>query len=70
MTAKHVVQLPPDEFLTRAEAARALSVSTRTITTYLKSGKLKCSRLSHQFVRIRRSDLEDLMDRHASVIGE
>jgi excisionase family DNA binding protein len=66
MNAKHVIQLPPDEFLTRAEAARALSLTTRTISKYIKAGTLRCSRLNHQIVRIRRSDLEDLMDRHAS----
>jgi excisionase family DNA binding protein len=45
------------EFLTIPEAAERLKVSTRTISRYISSGKLKATRISQKTVRVKESDL-------------
>lgn len=42
---------------TRREAAEYLKISDRSIDTYIKAGRLKCSRVGRQ-VRITREELE------------
>ena len=48
----------PAEWKQTDATARALGLTTRTISKYLKAGTLRCSRINNQVVRIRRSDLE------------
>ncbi len=48
-----------DKLLTLKEAAQILRVSERTIMRYLKSGKLKGSKLGQW--RIKESDLENFL---------
>jgi len=62
-----IVYQAPQEYYTIAEAAKVLGLTGRTVSEYLKTGKLRCSRLNRQVVRISRADLADLMDKHASV---
>jgi excisionase family DNA binding protein len=65
-----IVYETPQEYFTIAEAAKVLNLSPRTISEYLKAGKLRCSRLNRQVVRISRANLQELMDKHSSVTSE
>ena len=48
--------MPVEKFLTVQEVAKKLRVSERTITRYIKSGKLRASKLGQW--RIQESDLQ------------
>ena len=48
---------PEHDFLTVAEAARILKVSTVTVHRWLKQGRLPSYHLGPRYIRIRRSDL-------------
>ncbi|MBT56134.1 MAG: hypothetical protein CMF72_22385 [Mameliella sp.] len=47
--------------LTIADAAERLKVSTRTVSRYIASGKLRATRITHKTVRIKESDLQELL---------
>lgn len=53
-----------DKLLTLKETARILRVSERTIMRYLKSGRLRASRLGQW--RIKESDLEKFLDKNSN----
>ena len=50
-----------DDLLTRAEVARYLRVSDRTVSRLIRAGKLPAARIGRA-VRIRQSDLLDMLD--------
>jgi excisionase family DNA binding protein len=50
-----------DELLTSSEAARMLRVSKATITRYVRLGQLPAIRLPSGHLRIRRRDIERLL---------
>ena len=50
-----------DELLTSSEAARMLRVSKATITRYVRLGQLPAIRLPSGRLRIRRRDIEKLL---------
>lgn len=52
---------PATDLLTIAETARQLKVSTITVQRWLKQGRLRAYRLGPRSIRIRRSDLNDLL---------
>lgn len=54
-----------DKLLTLKETAKILRVSERTIMRYLKSGKLKGSKLGQW--RIEQSDLEDFLNKTKNI---
>jgi excisionase family DNA binding protein len=54
-----------DQLLTLKETAKILRVSERTIMRYLKSGKLKASKLGQW--RIKQSDLEDFLNKTKNI---
>ncbi len=54
-----------DKLLTLKETAKILRVSERTIMRYLKSGKLKASKLGQW--RIKQSDLNKFLEKHLNV---
>lgn len=55
-----------DELLTRAEVARYLRVSDRTVSRLIRTGQLPASRIGRA-VRIRQSDLLDMLDGKPSI---
>ena len=55
----------PADLLTRAEAARYLRVSDRTVSRLIGTGKLPAARIGRA-VRIRHSDLLDMLDEKPS----
>lgn len=57
-----------DELLTRAEVARYLRVSDRTVSRLIRTGKLPAARIGRA-VRIRRSDLLDMFNEKPSISG-
>jgi excisionase family DNA binding protein len=50
-----------DEFLTVAEVAELLKLNQQTIRPWIDRGKLPAARLGERRVRIKRSDLEQLI---------
>ena len=54
-----------DKLLTLKETAKILRVSERTIMRYLKSGKLKASKVGQW--RIKESDLEKFLKQNSNV---
>ena len=54
-----------DKLLTLKETAKILRVSERTIMRYLKSGKLKASKVGQW--RIKESDLEKFLKENSNV---
>jgi excisionase family DNA binding protein len=62
-------QAPADatnDLLTRAEVARYLRVSDRTVSRLIRTGKLPATRIGRA-VRIRQSDLLDMLDGKPSI---
>jgi excisionase family DNA binding protein len=57
----------PDEYLTKNEAAQLLGVHTRTIEQYIKAGMLRACKPSFKILRIKRSDVDAMLDRFATV---
>lgn len=55
-----------DELLTRAEVARYLRVSDRTVSRLIRAGKLPASRIGRA-VRIRKSDLLNMLNGKPSI---
>ena len=59
-----------DDLLTRAEVARYLRVSDRTVSRLIRTGQLPASRIGRA-VRIRQSDLFDMLNEKPSIsVGE
>lgn len=56
----------PADLLTRAEVARYLRVSDRTMSRLIRIGKLPASRIGRA-VRIRQSDLLDMLNEKPSI---
>lgn len=56
----------PDDLLTRAEVAQYLRVSDRTVSRLIRAGQLPASRIGRA-VRIRQSDLLDMLDGKPSI---
>lgn len=54
-----------EKLFTLKETAKILRVSERTIMRYLKSGKLKASKVGKW--RIKQSDLNIFLDKHSNV---
>jgi len=57
-----------EKLLTLKETAKVLRVSERTIMRYLKSGKLKASRVGQW--RIKQSDLNKFLEKYSNVKRE
>ena len=55
-----------DEYLTKREAAELLGVCSRTIENYIRSGALKASKPSRKVLRIKRSNLDKMLDQFAT----
>ena len=55
-----------DDLLTRAEVARYLRVSDRTVSRLIRTGKLPATRIGRA-VRIRHADLIDMLDGKLSI---
>lgn len=55
-----------DDLLTRAEVARYLRVSDRTVSRLIRAGKLPAARIGRA-VRIRQSDLFDMLNGKPSI---
>ena len=55
-----------DDLLTRAEVARYLRVSDRTVSRLIRAGKLPAARIGRA-VRIRQSDLLDMLNGKPSI---
>ena len=55
-----------DELLTSSEAARMLRVSKATITRYVRLGQLPAIRLPSGHLRIRRREIEKLLQQDAA----
>lgn len=51
---------PTEKLLTIEEVAKILRVSTRSVTRYIESGKLKASKIG--VWRIKRSDLDNFLE--------
>ena len=58
-----------DDLLTRAEAARYLRVSDRTVSRLIRKGQLPASRIGRA-VRIRQSDLLEMLNGKPSISGD
>lgn len=56
----------PDDLLTRAEVAQYLRVSDRTVSRLIRTGQLPAARIGRA-VRIRQSDLLDMLDGKPSI---
>ena len=55
-----------EKLFTLKETAKILRVSERTIMRYLKSGKLKASKVGQW--RIKQSDLENFLKRNSNIV--
>lgn len=60
--ADRVTEDEAGQYLTYAEAARLLRVSERTLQRYISDRKVTVSRLPSGSPRIRRSDLDAMVD--------
>jgi excisionase family DNA binding protein len=67
-TTPHDAAVITNDLLTRAEAARYLRVSDRTVSRLIRTGKLPAARIGRA-VRIRQSDLLDMLDGKPSISG-
>lgn len=56
----------PDDLLTRAEVARYLRISDRTVSRLIRTGQLPASRIGRA-ARIRQSDLLDMLNGKPSI---
>ncbi len=65
-TTPHDAAVITNDLLTRAEAARYLRVSDRTVSRLIRKGQLPASRIGRA-VRIRQSDLLDMLDGKPSI---
>ena len=58
-----------DVILTKHEAAQYLRVSNRWLETAASEGRIKIYKLSRQLWRVRRSELDRLLEKTASIAG-
>jgi excisionase family DNA binding protein len=65
-TTPHGAAINTDDLLTRAEVAGYLRVSDRTVSRLIRAGKLPAARIGRA-VRIRQSDLFDMLDIKPSI---
>jgi excisionase family DNA binding protein len=59
--SKHTPIYPIGDFLTYAEAASKLGISTRTLMRWIDAGRLPVVTFSERIKRIRVADLRDLI---------
>jgi excisionase family DNA binding protein len=64
----HDAAVATDDLLTRSEVARYLRLSDRTVSRLIRTGKLPASRIGRG-VRIRRSDLLDMLNEKPRISG-
>jgi excisionase family DNA binding protein len=70
LATPHDAAVTTDGLLTRAEVARYLRVSDRTVSRLIRTGQLPASRIGRA-VRIRQSDLFDMLNEKPSIsVGE
>jgi excisionase family DNA binding protein len=62
-------ELESPEFETKAQLARRLSISTRTVENLMRSGKLPFVRLTSKLVRFPRKSVDAYVQRHLLVQG-
>jgi excisionase family DNA binding protein len=67
MTTNQHVFLPPEEYLTKQEAANLLGLCSRTIQNWIRAGKLKASKPSLKVLRIKRSDIDAMINNFVSL---
>jgi len=65
-TMPHDAADSPADLLTRAEAARYLRVSDRTVSRLIRAGQLPAARIGRA-VRIRQSDLLEMLNEKPSI---
>ena len=65
-TTPHHAAVAADDLLTRAEVARYLRISDRTVSRLIRTGKLPAARIGRA-VRIRQSDLLDMINGKPSI---
>ena len=56
-----------DTLLTIKKIAGILSVQERTIKNYIRDGKLKAVRVSHNVLRVYESDFNEFMDKRNKI---
>jgi excisionase family DNA binding protein len=66
LATTHDAEVATDDLLTRAEAARYLRVSDRTVSRLIRTGKLPALRIGRA-VRVRHADLLDMLDEKPSI---
>jgi helix-turn-helix protein len=64
--ASPVLIAPHDEYLNKKAASALLGICVRTLDSYFKKGLLKASKPTHRTLRIRRSEIERMLERTAS----
>jgi excisionase family DNA binding protein len=57
------------EYLTLKEAAAELRVSVPTVWRWVKSGKLAAYRVGGRAIRLRRGDVERMVERHPAALA-
>ena len=60
------IYLAPDEFLSKKAAAALLGISTRSLENWVRAGKLRVSKPTKQTWRVKRSEIEKMIDAHSS----
>jgi excisionase family DNA binding protein len=64
------IYIAPNEYLDKKSAAALLGVSTRSLENWARAGKLRVSKVTHQTWRVKRSELEEMLDRHSTLPAE
>ncbi|WP_395637258.1 helix-turn-helix domain-containing protein [Sphingorhabdus sp.] len=68
-TTPHHAAVAADDLLTRAEVARYLRISDRTVSRLIRTGKLPAARIGRA-VRIRQSDLLDMLNEKLGISSD
>jgi len=63
---QQIVYIEPDTFLNKKAAAALLGISTRSLESWARAGKLRVSKPTKQTWRVRRSEIEKMIDAHSS----
>ena len=56
---------PTDKLLTPADVAAQLQVNVRTVYEYINTDQLPAIRLGHRTIRVKQSDVDNLIDSSA-----
>jgi len=54
-------------WLSPKDIAEELRVSVSTVQRWIRQGRLRAYRLSYRGYRVRREDLDDFLERHATI---